>query len=159
MQLEKLDAHRNRRILASLGAPVDLLSKDERLVDRLAELTEGEPLLVRYYAADLWDQSLKGARIGAADLDTLEPGFGSYFSRWLQHQDKLWEQEPSGIDVEKADRLLSILACALGRLSETDLLDLPGEIYGETAIAANRLLRPLPPLCDGRWQATVRLRT
>ena len=144
MQLEKLDAKQIADVLVDLGAPVDTLASDPKLVDRLAELTEGEPLLVRYYVVDLWDRSLDGARITAADLDTLKPGFASYFSRWLDNQETLWKEEGAGIDRNEVDGVLVILAYALGRLSETDLLDLVREIHGVTTlIFPDRLLKPL----------------
>jgi len=54
-------------------------------------LTEGEPLLVRYYAEDLWQFIGKGARVTRADLDGLKPGFDSYFKRWFDLQEKLWQ--------------------------------------------------------------------
>jgi hypothetical protein len=144
MELEKLDAERIANVLVRLGAPMDVLARDPGLVHRLADLTEGEPLLVRFYVTDLWDRSLEGARITAADLDTLKPGFGSYFSRWMEQQERLWKEEGAGIDAEKADRVLLILAHALGRLPEMDLLALMREVHGETELTfADRLLRPL----------------
>ena len=103
MELEKLDAERIADVLVRLGAPMDVLAQDPEVTHRLAELTEGEPLLVRFYATDLWDRSLKGARITTADLDTLKPGFGSYFSRWLEHQERLWEEEDTDMSAERTE--------------------------------------------------------
>ena len=50
-------------VLFKLGAPVDVLTREPGLVERLAQLTEGEPLLVRYYAEDLWSERSKGAKV------------------------------------------------------------------------------------------------
>ena len=83
---------------------------------RLVELTEGEPLLVRYYAEDLRQASTTGAPVTRKDLDELKPGFGSYFKRWFDHQEELWEQEKPGIDRNSVDRVLMVLAFALGPL-------------------------------------------
>jgi hypothetical protein len=144
IELEKLDTRRIADVLIRLGAPMDIVAHEPGLVERLATLTEGEPLLVRFYCADLWDRSLEGARITAADLDTLKPGFGSYFERWLEHQEQLWNQEGAAVDGDKVDRVLLILAYALGRLPEADLLALMKEVHGDTSLAfADRLLRPL----------------
>jgi hypothetical protein len=82
-ELDRLDAHGIADVLVKLGAPVDILAREPDLVERLVMLTEGEPLLVRYYAEDLWQVSSKGARVTRADLDKLKPGFGNYFERWL----------------------------------------------------------------------------
>ena len=131
-------------MLVRLGAPLDIVAREPRLLERLALLTEGEPLLVRFYCADMWDRSQDGARITVADLDTLKPGFSSYFERWLKHQEQLWKHEGAGVDSDKVDRVLLILAHALGRLSEGDLLALMTEMHGDPGLAfADRLLRPL----------------
>jgi len=144
MELETLDAQRIADVLVRLGAPMDIVAREPGLVDRLAMLTEGEPLLVRFYCSDLWDRSLEGARITAADLDTLKPGFGSYFERWLVHQEQLWKQEGTAVDGDMVDRVLLILAHALGRLPEVDLLALMKEVHGDASLFfADRLLRPL----------------
>jgi hypothetical protein len=73
VELEKLDAGRIADVLIRLGAPSDIATGQPGLVGRLATLTEGEPLLVRFYCADLWDGSSEGAHITAADLETLTP--------------------------------------------------------------------------------------
>src|SRR5262249_28760714 len=53
-ELGRMDAADIADVLVKLGAPVDILAREREVVDRLAVLTEGEPLLVRYYATDLW---------------------------------------------------------------------------------------------------------
>lgn len=144
VELEKLDAERIADVLIRLGAPSDITTSQPELVGRLASLTEGEPLLVRFYCADLWDGSSEGARISAADLETLTPGFASYFARWLEHQEQRWKQERTAADGDKVDRMLLILAHALGRLTEADLAALINEVHGDTTLSfADRLLRPL----------------
>jgi len=74
-ELDPLRTSQISDVLIKLGAPVDVLTREPGLVERLTELTEGEPLLVRYYAEDLWSESSKGARISRADLDLLKRGF------------------------------------------------------------------------------------
>ena len=41
-------------VLVKMGAPLDVVADDPELVGRLAELTQGEPLLLGLYATDLW---------------------------------------------------------------------------------------------------------
>ncbi len=104
----------------------------------------GEPLLVRYYANDLWGESTKGARITPADLENLKPGFDSYFKRWFELQEKLWKEEGTNVDTRQIDAVLSVLAFALGPLSDADLLTLVERIHNlKGAIAVDRLLNPL----------------
>jgi len=64
----------------------------------------------------------------------LKPGFGSYFERWFIRQEELWRGEEADIDRKTVDRVLAVLAFALGPLTETELLDLFRHIYGPTDI-------------------------
>jgi hypothetical protein len=74
----------------------------------------------------------------------LKPGFGSYFDRWFDRQEELWREENTGIDRHEVDRVLSVLAFALGALETADLLALMKHIHEtQEIIAANRLLEPL----------------
>ena len=66
-------------VLLKLGAPNHVLARERDIVERLCELTEGEPILVRYYAEDLWQLGQRRARITISDLEALKSGFGSYF--------------------------------------------------------------------------------
>ena len=143
-ELDRLSERQIADVLIKLGAPVDILTREPGLVHRLADLTEGEPLVVRYYAEDLWNESCKGARISRAELELLKPGFDSYFKRWLGLQQKLWKEEGAQIDPNQVDAILSILAFALGPLSERDMLALLKRIHGLTRVTAlDRLLDPL----------------
>ena len=109
-------------VLISMGAPVDLIGKDQVLVHRLAELTEGEPLLLRYYAEDLWRKTSDGTAITMADLDHLKPGFGAYFQRWLELQEEHWRSAGENIDRDTIDAALAVLAFAKGPLEAKDML-------------------------------------
>ncbi len=143
-ELDRLDTKGIADVLVKLGAPLDVAAKDRDLVDRLAELTEGEPLLIRYYAEDLWLQSSTMTRVTRADLDDLKPGFDSYFKRWFELQEKQWNEEHPNLDRQRVDAALSVLAFALGPLRESDFLALMRRIHGvEGLIAVDRLLGPL----------------
>jgi hypothetical protein len=144
LELESLTPEATADVLLKLGAPIDVLARQPRIVDRLSELTEGEPILVRFYAEDLWQLGQHRARITIGDLDSLKPGFGSYFARWLSYQEKLWDDEGLKIAREEVDRVLSILAFALGPLESRDLLDLMKVIHQrDDLISEHRLLQPL----------------
>jgi hypothetical protein len=143
-ELDRLGAEQIADVLVKLDAPVDVLTQEPGLVERLAELTEGEPLLVRYFAEDLWSESSKGARIGRADLELLKPGFDSYFKRWFELQEKLWKEEGGDVDLREVDAVFSVLAFALGPLGEADLLSVMERIHGLRGVTAvDRLLEPL----------------
>jgi predicted metalloprotease len=143
-ELERLTPEAIADVLLKLGAPTDVLARQRNIVERLAELTEGEPLLVRFYAEDLWQLGPRCARITISDLDDMRPGFGSYFERWLTYQERLWDDEGVNIPREEVDRVLSILAFALGPLESRDLLGLIKEIHQrDDFISEHRLLQPL----------------
>jgi hypothetical protein len=143
-ELDRLKARGIADVLVKLSAPIDIAVREPDLVERLVELTEGEPLLVRYYAEDLWQVGSKGAVVTRADLDLMKPGFDSYFERWFDRQEELWTQEKAGIDRDEVDRVLAVLAFALGPLGEADLLELMKHIHGRSGVmAADRLLKPL----------------
>jgi hypothetical protein len=143
-ELDPLDAAGIADVLVKLGAPADELAQDRELVKRLAQLTEGAPLLVRFYAEDLWSASIKGARVTRADLELLKPGFDSYFRRWFELQEKLWKEEGGRVDFKEVDAVLSVLAFALGPLDGAGLRALMKRIHGLTALTTvDRLLEPL----------------
>lgn len=83
-ELNRLGTKQIADVLNKLGAPVDIIVQEPGLVERLAHLSEGEPLLVRFYAEDLWSAGSKGAGVSRADLELLKPGFDSYFKRWFE---------------------------------------------------------------------------
>jgi hypothetical protein len=141
-ELDPLAADGIADVLVKLGAPVDTLAREPAFVERLVELTEGEPLLVRYYAEDLWGKTSKGARVTRADLDNLKPGFNSYFERWFERQDELWQEE--GIVGSTVDQVLSVLAFALGPLEQADVLALMKRVHDTKGlITPDSLLKPL----------------
>ena len=45
-----------RDLLSKMGAPTDVLASRPDLVDRLHAVAEGEPLVLRYYAEDIWSR-------------------------------------------------------------------------------------------------------
>lgn len=60
-ELERLTPEAIADVLLKLGAPIDVLARRRAIINCLAELTEGEPLVVRFYAEDLWQLGPQGA--------------------------------------------------------------------------------------------------
>jgi hypothetical protein len=144
IDLERLSTSAIRQAFAAMGAPLDLVAADGALVARLAELTEGEPLLLRFYALDLWRMGDAVTRITRADLDLLRPGFGAYFDRWLKSQERAWRDAGEQVDRRDVDAVLMILAFAHGPLQGVDLLALVQMFPGTTrALLSSQLLDPL----------------
>ena len=130
-----------RDLLIKMGAPTNVLASRPAIVERLRELAEGEPLVLRYYAEDIWGMGEAAPRLTIGDLAQMRPGFGAYFERWLDDQKRLWggtERTP------RVDAILAILACAHGRLQGADLRALLTE-GGETVVGG-RFLEQLKPI-------------
>jgi len=154
VELQELDAAGIADVVVKLGAPADVLARQPHIVSRLVELTEGEPILVRYYAEDLWHLRQAGASITIADLNSLKPGFGSYFERWFLYQEKLWVSEKANFDRNDIDQILSILAFAFGPLESRELLGLIAIISRTDGIVfEDRLLQPLRRFVQGSGKA------
>ena len=133
-----------RDLLIKMGAPTDTLASRPDIVDRLYDLTEGEPLVLRYYAEDIWGMGEEAPRLTIDNLVHLRPGLGAYFARWLDDQERLWVGEEVQVDRRRVDTILAIFACAHGRLPGTDLRALLTEC-GD-AVAGGRFLEQLKPI-------------
>jgi hypothetical protein len=142
--LTVLDARAVGHVLFSMGAPLDVAATIPDIVVRLTQLTEGEPLLLYYYALDLWQKGTAAARITPQDLDRLTPGFGPYFDRWLESQQRAWRDAGERIDQHDVDAVLMILAYACGPLEGSDLVKLVGRLrHASSVIVPVQLLEPL----------------
>jgi hypothetical protein len=73
-----------RNLLSSSGAPVDVLAARPEIIQKMYELTGGEPLLLRLYVEDLWKYGDEAGGLKVEDLDRIKPGFGGYFHDWLE---------------------------------------------------------------------------
>jgi nucleoside phosphorylase/uncharacterized tellurite resistance protein B-like protein len=120
--LPTLDEAAISDLLIAMGSPVDVLGGDRSLICRLSKLSEGEPLLLRFYAEDLWHKSSEGSAITRDELDRMEPGFHAYFRRWIGYQKGLVAKgDPDGRTIQAA---LGILGFAKGPLDGRDLIGL-----------------------------------
>lgn len=108
-----------RDVLESMGFP--LAGLGEGIVRELHRLSEGDPLLIRLYAQELWSRGSEVARLGPGDLATIDPGLEGYFERWWREQKKLWG-EASPLKERSVRAVLSLLAAAFGPLRREDLL-------------------------------------
>jgi hypothetical protein len=133
-----------RDLLIKMGAPTDVLASRPDIVDRLYDLSEGEPLVLRYYAEDIWGMGEAAPRLTINDLAQLRPGLGAYFTRWLEDQERLWREAKEPVDRRRVDAILAILACAYGRLKGVDLRALL--TAGGEAVAGGRFLDQLKPI-------------
>jgi hypothetical protein len=88
-ELPVLDREGVRDLLRKMGAPTGVLASRSDIVDHLYDLSEGEPLVLRYYAEDIWGMGAAAPRLTIADLAQLRPGLGAYFARWLDEQERL----------------------------------------------------------------------
>ena len=132
-------------VFIQMGAPVDIVAQEPNLITRIAELTEGDPFLVRLYAQDLWRKGRDSAAISEADLDSLKPGFAPYFDRWLELQEEQWTTAGRQFDIGNIDRVLAVLAGAKGPLPGEDLLALFKYTFPDVLCPATSriLLEPL----------------
>jgi hypothetical protein len=144
IDLDTLDTAAIGEVLVKMGAPLNVVAVDRELVRRLAELTGGEPLLLHFYATDLWRIGKGGTHITRAELDRLKPGFGAYFDHWLQAQQKAWREAGEQVNQRDVDAILMILAFAYGPLEGRDLLRLVSRFPGtNSAFLPVQLLEPL----------------
>jgi hypothetical protein len=120
-ELPVLSCEGVRDLLLKMGAPTDVLASRPDIVDRLHGLAEGEPLVLRYYAEDIWSKGEAAPRLTIDDLSQMRPGFGAYFKRWIDDQERLWTRANESVYRQRIDAILAILACAHGRLRGADL--------------------------------------
>lgn len=90
-----------------------------KVLRKLLELSEGDPLLVRFLVEELKQHRVSLS--GLPDyLDRLHPGFDGLIDRWWAEQTKSAEKRA----LEEYQRLFDVLAAAYGALQRTDLQEL-----------------------------------
>jgi alkylhydroperoxidase/carboxymuconolactone decarboxylase family protein YurZ len=143
--LQGLDRHGMVDVLLKMGAPLDGLAHRERIIDRLLALTEGEPLLTRFYVEDLWGQgeTVTGMQPEVLDDPALKAGLAGYFARWWDEQ----VRNNPNFRTKAIRETLSILACALGPLTRQDLRRLLPDIL---VLSSDEFDGDLLPTL-GRW--------
>jgi hypothetical protein len=127
MELPALDIFGVSELLATSGAPIDVLSSRPEIAAKLYELADGEPLLLRLYVESLWQEGDAASRIKIDQLNHIKPGFGGYFDDWISRQRRTWELERQrGAQIDDAIVLahLAVLACAHGPFTSEELGEL-----------------------------------
>ncbi len=110
-------------VLKRMKFPIDLLGERIDIITELHRLSNGDPLLVRLYVDDLWTKGEEATYLQPEDLIHLKPGLDGYFHHWWHDQKSLWESRKETPTQEPAVReLLNLFACALGPLSQDDIL-------------------------------------
>jgi hypothetical protein len=122
--VEPLDTAAIGDVLLTMGAPVDVIGRDKALVARLAVLTQGEPLLLRFYAEDLWTKASSQTPITRDTLDSLQPGFAAYFKEWVGFQGGITPASGVGLDPRTVEATMAVIGFAKGPLEAKDLLDI-----------------------------------
>ncbi len=145
LSLTGLDRESISDVLKQMGTPLDALSAKIDIVEKLYQLSEGDPLLVRLYVEALVPYGSQTATFTPEDLISLKPGLDAYFQRWFEEQHKLWGAAKPIQD--KAVRgLFNLCATALGPLKKADILALAPDmledslLLDEAARAVNRLI-------------------
>jgi hypothetical protein len=123
LELEPLTPNGLVQVLRNMSVPLEVLSGRSDIVAELFRLSAGDPLLVNLYAADLWTRGEEVARLQPSDLAQIEPGLEGYFARWWRDQRELWGAQSPQLEPAYND-VLNVLACALGPLLISELLEL-----------------------------------
>lgn len=148
IELSTLKKSGVRDVLESVGFSLDEI--DDGVVDCVMHLSDGEPLLVKLYAEDLLAMAKSKGLVNVKDLEGLRPGYGPYFSRWIEFQRQAWKDEGSVINDRMIDGTLAVLACAFGPLQTEHLLPLVCKISGQPQpLSIDHLVRPLKRFITG----------
>ena len=143
MNLEILDINKINHLVSKIVIPLATECTNQEIIETIYSLSEGEPVLIRYFIEDLIDQI---EQKGVINLDTLKnqkSGFAGYFQMWMNQQIKIWEKEGVEINNTTLNYLLAALATALGPLSHRDLHLLFEEIQKVDPILNAYSLNPL----------------
>lgn len=120
-------------VLLGMGNPLDGLSTECDIVERLYELTDhGDPLLIGLYVEALRKDRDRLPDLRPEDLIRLEPGLKSFFDLWFEQQEHLWLAAGGNIDRRAVDTLTHARAMAFGPLVAEDLAELAPETFQST---------------------------
>ena len=156
--LPPLDAQGIGEVLRSMGDPLAGLATDVDIPQELLRLTEGEPLLIRWYVEDLQARGEEAARLRPEQLQEIEPSYRGYFQRWFAEEERRRREGPQSLDRALLDQILALLAVAKGPLRSADLAELVRVLRDDPGfLLSNDALAPLARfvLGDGREQGYV----
>lgn len=141
-QLDRLTSAGVADVLKSMSYPLDEVGKRVDVVTELHRVSEGDPLLVRMYVDDLWARGDEVSRLQPEDLHAITPGIDAFFSRWWDDQRRLWG-DAAPLRERSVQMLLNLLACALGPIRQSDLLQLASLDTFLSPWTIEEVLRPL----------------
>ena len=124
LDLPTLQREGVRDLLLKTGGQVEVLASRPDVIEKLHDLTEGEPLLLRLYVEDLWQRCDEVNCLTLDGLARIKPGFGGYFEHWLKRQREAWAVETAKVNEDVLNAYLAVLACARGPLTADDLAEL-----------------------------------
>lgn len=130
-------------VLREMGVPLADLARNVDLLSELERLTEGDPLLLRFYVEDLWDNRDQAAGLRPEELRGREKGFAAYFKDWLAKQGGLYLAQGTPFDEQTIKAVLVVLACARGPLRFADLDHLVHRLLGPGRIITTDDLEPV----------------
>ena len=153
VQLPPLDPRRGRGSTAFVGwgSSADIAGRPDMLGE-IVRLSEGDPLLVRLYAAWLGES---GAALAIDALPDLPPGLDGYFKQWERDLDRHWGAEKP-LRQPQVRAVLGVLATALGPVLVDDVLVVAGDHFAD-GIAVDTAVEPLARFVvgDGRKQGWI----
>jgi hypothetical protein len=127
LSLTKLNTSDIRTILElKTSKNIPLLDLNS-LSNQLFRLSNGDPLLLRFYIDAIVGTSTDKSFLNSSDLNSINPGLTNFFKRWWSDHLRLWGSD-AVLREKNTLAVISILACALGPLSIDDILWL-GSIY------------------------------
>ena len=133
-----------RDVLFNMGFPIRELSADVDIVSELFRLTEqGDPLLLQFYATDLWERGPEAPRLAPKDLKKLKPGFAGYFNKWFDQQRKAWKEAELSFSDEEISACLLVLSCVLGPIKFSDFSAIIQRLLRPGLLMSRQLLEPL----------------
>ena len=128
LDVPPLDAAAIGDILVRTDPALAPLAKDAEARSTLARLTEGDPLLLSYFVADLRAQGDRPVAEIVSGLHARVAGFGPYFRNWIEEQKDLDAAGGDRMD-DRITAILAIMASALGPLLFRDLVDLVARVH------------------------------
>jgi hypothetical protein len=142
-ELPALDRDGIADVLREMGVPLADLAGDVDLLSELERLTEGDPLLLRFYVEDLWENRDKAAGLRPEELRGRQKGFAAYFRDWLSRQGGIYLTKGAPFDEQTIKAILVVLACALGPLRLADVVHLVHRLLGPGRFITSDDLEPI----------------
>jgi len=142
-------------VLNNLNVSHEGALSDVEIAEEIYRLSEGDPLLVNFYAMDLLPQKHEAEpRLKREDLSYLKPGLEGYFDHFKQWMEEtsLWGSKPnerSPLSEPEVSSFLSMLSCALGPMSKEDLLALAPVKARLNSWSLAEVIRPFTRLVVG----------